>query len=169
LRAVGCSQRREALRPTGKQVHWVKWIAKTAASRVDLDQMQSEACSYYEQRSITLPNGIGLRIPVRLLGSTACRHDFILALPLRGWEANMIVNNLNENPTAVFDQDKIAILGGALDDAWKVVEANPTEFKEMGNSRTVQDVLAKHIIEMARAGELDSRRLAEGTLLRLKR
>ena len=81
----------------------------------------------------------------------------------------MIVNNLNENPTAVFDQDKIAILGGALDDAWKVVEANPTEFKEMGNSRTVQDVLAKHIIEMARAGELDRGRLAEGTLLRLKR
>jgi hypothetical protein len=73
---------------------------------------------------------------------------------------------LRDNPTA-FDPDTISILSAALDDAWGVVEANKTAFKVDGNADGARQALAKEIVDMAKQGERDRKRLIEGALARL--
>jgi len=74
---------------------------------------------------------------------------------------------LKDNPTE-FDPATIHILSGALDDAWLVVEANKATFKIDGNVDGARQMLAKHIVAMAKQGERDRQSLIEGALARLK-
>ena len=70
---------------------------------------------------------------------------------------------------ASFDAETVQILGGAFDDAWKAVQASGAPFADARYTQFVRETLAKHIIEMAKAGERDRRRLSQDALLKLSR
>jgi hypothetical protein len=74
---------------------------------------------------------------------------------------------LTDHPAA-FDPETISILSGALDDAWHVVEADKAALRMDGHLEGARDVLAKHILDMAKQGERDRQRLMEGALAALK-
>jgi hypothetical protein len=69
---------------------------------------------------------------------------------------------------ASFGPDIIRVISDALDEAWRTVQANKRRFKVDANSSAARDVLAVHIIAMAKKGELDRQRLIEGALARLR-
>jgi hypothetical protein len=68
----------------------------------------------------------------------------------------------------VFDPETVSILASALDSAWEKARANQIAFKLDGNAEAVRDLLAKHIVDMAKHGERDHQRLIQGALDRLK-
>ena len=68
-----------------------------------------------------------------------------------------------------FDPDTILILSGALEDAWRVIQANKAQFRIQPDDAAARHVLAKHMLEMAHDGELDRERLMQGALIHLKR
>jgi hypothetical protein len=73
-----------------------------------------------------------------------------------------------KNHPATFDPDTVRLLCDALDDAWRIVEANLSTFKVDGEAEEgVRAALAKHIVEMAKKGEGDRFRLTEGALTQL--
>ena len=78
-----------------------------------------------------------------------------------------MIRYLKENPTA-FDPETITLLCGALDDAWRVFEANKTAFKVDGHTDDARQALAKHIVSLAKQGNRDRQRLIAGALSRLK-
>jgi hypothetical protein len=78
-----------------------------------------------------------------------------------------VLRNLKDDPV-VFDSDTVHLLGGALYDAWQVVEANKATFNVDGQAEDARTALAKHIVEMAKNGERDRERLMEGALTQLK-
>jgi hypothetical protein len=69
---------------------------------------------------------------------------------------------------AAFDPDTLEILGVALDEAWRQVEADKTTYQIDGNAEGARDMLAQHIVNLARQGERDARRLVQGALCRLR-
>jgi hypothetical protein len=73
-----------------------------------------------------------------------------------------------KNHPATFDPDTVHLLCDALDDAWRIVEANLSTFKVDGEAAEgVRIALAKHIVDMAKKGERDRFRLTEGALTQL--
>jgi len=71
------------------------------------------------------------------------------------------------NEPAVFSPDTIRLLSGALDEAWEsanVDQVFPIEDHEIA----VRDLLARHIIDLAKKGERDRARLVESALYRLR-
>jgi hypothetical protein len=65
----------------------------------------------------------------------------------------------------VFGPDDVRILVAAFDAAWRSLLASGITFESDRESKAVCDTLAKHIIEQARYGERDQRRLRDGALL----
>jgi hypothetical protein len=65
----------------------------------------------------------------------------------------------------VFSPNDVRILVAAFDDAWRSLLARGITFESDHESNAVRDTLAKHIIEQARYGERDQRRLRDGALL----
>jgi hypothetical protein len=65
----------------------------------------------------------------------------------------------------VFNPDDVRILVAAFDSAWQSLLARGNTFESDRESRAVRDRLAKYIIEQARHGERDQRRLRDGALL----
>jgi hypothetical protein len=61
----------------------------------------------------------------------------------------------------------IQTLCGALDMAWQTVEIDKAAFKVDGAAHA-REVLAKQIVELAKLGERDPQRLANGALARFK-
>ena len=57
------------------------------------------------------------------------------------------------------------MLVAAFDAAWRSLLASGITFESDRESKAVCDTLAKHIIEQARYGERDQRRLRDGALL----
>ena len=74
---------------------------------------------------------------------------------------------ITSNAEGVFDPEAINILVGAFDDAWQSLTASGAPFAEERYRDNARLILAKHIIELARLGERDKRRLTEGALLEL--
>jgi len=74
-----------------------------------------------------------------------------------------MLKHLAVNPEA-FDPDTIRILVGAMDDAWQTVQASGADFDGDGYPESARAELAKHIVEMAKQGERNQRRLCEGAL-----
>ena len=68
----------------------------------------------------------------------------------------------------VFDPDAVGILLAAFDAAWQSIKASGARLSDK-QTELVRATLAKYIIEQARGGELDERRLSEGALLHLAR
>ena len=62
----------------------------------------------------------------------------------------------------------MSILFAAFDAAWQSIETSGARLSDK-QTELVRTTLAKYIIEQARRGELDERRLCEGALLHLAR
>ena len=65
----------------------------------------------------------------------------------------------------VFNPDDVRILVAAFDDAWRSLLVSGITFESDRESKAVRDTLAKHVIDQARYGERDRRRLRDGALL----
>jgi hypothetical protein len=65
----------------------------------------------------------------------------------------------------VFQPDDVRILVAAFDSAWRSLLASGITFESDRELQAVRDRLAKYIIEQARYGERDQRRLRDGALL----
>jgi hypothetical protein len=76
-----------------------------------------------------------------------------------------MIRYLSENPE-FFDPETLDVMIRALDEAWERAQGNGALLE--GRAGAARDVLAKHIVEMARQGERDVHFLVEGALLRLK-
>ena len=77
----------------------------------------------------------------------------------------MILEAIDKYAGGVFSPDDVRILAAAFDDAWRAVLASGMTFESDRDSQSVRDTLAKHIIDQARYGERDRRRLRDGALL----
>jgi hypothetical protein len=76
-----------------------------------------------------------------------------------------LVNSLEAE--GVFDRDAIRLLAGAFDDAWQQLTTAGARFADERQKEMARDIIAKHIIQLARLGERDQRKLAESALLEL--
>jgi hypothetical protein len=75
---------------------------------------------------------------------------------------------LEEHP-GVFNPDEIRILVAAFDKAWESVQASGAIFDPATGAESARAILAKHIIEAAKYGERDQRRLRDGAIVALAR
>jgi hypothetical protein len=66
-----------------------------------------------------------------------------------------------------FDPDSIRILGDAFEDAWQSLRATGTTFHIDGQAGQTREILARCIIEMAKLGERDQRKLRDAALAHL--
>ena len=62
-----------------------------------------------------------------------------------------------------FDPDTLQIMTNAFEDAWESLQTTGVRF-ENGQADAVRDMLAKCIVEMAKLGERDRRRLRDASL-----
>lgn len=69
------------------------------------------------------------------------------------------------HPTEVFDPGTIRTLTTAFDAAWQRLQNSGVGFESDHQSDQARNTLAKYIIEQARQGERDERRLRDGALL----
>ncbi len=76
---------------------------------------------------------------------------------------------LHSNGAGAFDPEAISILTTALDDAWRSLQTSGAHFKSRFQAEAARELLAQRVIEMARLGERDPRRLREDALLHLAR
>jgi len=72
------------------------------------------------------------------------------------------------HPTEVFDPDAIRVLTTAFEHAWQKLEHSGARLDPDHRSEA-RNILAKYIIEQARQGERDDRRLRDGALLQYSR
>jgi hypothetical protein len=73
------------------------------------------------------------------------------------------------HPTEVFDPDAIRILTTAFHHAWQRLQNSGVRFDSNHQSERARNTLAKYIIEQARQGERDERRVRDGALLQYAR
>ena len=64
-----------------------------------------------------------------------------------------------------FGPFEIRILVSAFDKAWESIQTSGAEFDTGAHAESARAILAQHIIEAAKRGELDQRRLRDGALL----
>ena len=76
-----------------------------------------------------------------------------------------LINSLEAE--GVFDRDAIRLLAGAFDDAWQQLTASGARFADERQKEMAREIIARHIIQLARLGERDQGRLAESALLEL--
>ena len=69
------------------------------------------------------------------------------------------------HPKEVFDPEAIRVLTAAFDHAWRGLQNSGVRFDSDRQSEQARNALAKYIIEQARQGERDERRLRDGALL----
>src|SRR6516162_7498377 len=76
-----------------------------------------------------------------------------------------MLSAIDKYAIGVFSPDDVRILVAAFDAAWRSLLAKGITFESDRESKAVRDTLAKHIIEQARYGERDQRRLRDGAVL----
>lgn len=87
------------------------------------------------------------------------------------WEAgaaatgHVMLEAIDKYGGGAFNPDDVRILVAAFDDAWRSLLASGITFESDDESKAVRDTIAKYIIEQARYGERDRRRLRDGALL----
>jgi hypothetical protein len=64
-----------------------------------------------------------------------------------------------------FGPAEIRTLVSAFDKAWESIQASGAIFETSAHAEAARAILAKHIIEAAKQGELDQRRLRDGALV----
>jgi hypothetical protein len=70
---------------------------------------------------------------------------------------------------AVFDPDQVRALTTAFEEAWKTVQDSGASLLSNGQAEATRELLALRIIDMARLGERDPRRLRDDALPYLAR
>jgi hypothetical protein len=68
---------------------------------------------------------------------------------------------------SAFDPDSIRILSNAFEDAWQSLQTTGTTFHIDGQADQTREILARCIIEMAKLGERDQRKLRDAALAHL--
>jgi hypothetical protein len=68
---------------------------------------------------------------------------------------------------SAFDPDSIRILSDAFEDAWQSLQTTGTTFHLDGHADQTPEILARCIIEVAKLGERDRRRLRDAALAHL--
>ena len=68
-----------------------------------------------------------------------------------------------------FDPEAIRILSAGFEEAWQALLRSGAKFGSDRRAEEAPDTLAKYMIEQAKQGELDQRRLQEGALLHFTR
>jgi hypothetical protein len=68
---------------------------------------------------------------------------------------------------SAFDPSIIRILSDAFEEAWHSLQASGTTFHIDGSAEQVREILARCIIERAKRGERDGRRLRDAALVHL--
>jgi hypothetical protein len=76
-----------------------------------------------------------------------------------------LINRLEAE--GAFDREAISILIGAFEDAWHSQVSNGVPFATDRCKERAREIIAKHIIALARLGERDKRKLAESALMEL--
>jgi hypothetical protein len=66
-----------------------------------------------------------------------------------------------------FDADTTIILASAFDTAWLSLQVSNSPLAADDRATETRDMLAQRIIEIARRGERDKRRLVDGALVNL--
>jgi hypothetical protein len=79
-----------------------------------------------------------------------------------------MLEHLEVHRTA-FDSDEVLMLTGAFDKAWQAILASGAKYDTGADAEAARAIIAKHIIEAARQGERDQRRLSDGAVLALAR
>ena len=69
----------------------------------------------------------------------------------------------------MFDPEVMSILEDAFDDAWRRVQVSKAPYSADEYAAAGRTILARHIIQAAKAGERDPRWLADSALLYLSR
>jgi hypothetical protein len=69
----------------------------------------------------------------------------------------------------VFSPEEVRALVAAFDAAWASVKSSGAPFSEDRYQTAARDILAKAIIQAAKGGERDERRLGEAALLELSK
>ena len=64
-----------------------------------------------------------------------------------------------------FGPAEIYIVVSAFDKAWEAIQASGAKFDTGAHAEHARATLAKHIIEAAKQGEVDQRRLRDGALV----
>ena len=96
------------------------------------------------------------------------RFGIITGPPARGRRpVAAMIRHIKDVPAA-FGPDLIRLLSRALDEAWRSASAGPAGFKLRGHESAVRDVLARHIVDMAKKGVREHARLVENALIRLR-
>jgi hypothetical protein len=68
---------------------------------------------------------------------------------------------------AVFSPEIMMMLASAFESAWDSVKVSGSPLGADGNAAATREILAKHIIEMARRGERNPKRLVEDAIAHL--
>jgi len=68
---------------------------------------------------------------------------------------------------SAFDPDSIRILSDALEDAWQSLKTTRSTFHFDVQAEQTREILARRIIELAKLGERDHRRLRDAALTHL--
>jgi hypothetical protein len=82
-------------------------------------------------------------------------------------ESTMLKRLQTATGDGAFDADDVRILTAAFDDAWKSIQDSGVTFPSDAHADATREILALRIIEMARFGERDQRRLRDDALLHL--
>ena len=73
-----------------------------------------------------------------------------------------LINKLEAE--GVFDVQSVQLLIDAFDEAWAFLLASGPPFADEPHRERAREILAKHIIAMARLGESDKRKLVQSAL-----
>jgi hypothetical protein len=73
----------------------------------------------------------------------------------------------SRSDASAFDPESIRILSDALEDAWQSLHTVGSTFHFDGHAELTRETLARCIIELAKLGERDHRRLRDAALTHL--
>ncbi|HTV27946.1 MAG TPA: hypothetical protein VMF32_09210 [Xanthobacteraceae bacterium] len=66
-----------------------------------------------------------------------------------------------------FDPDQVEILVSAFDDAWDTIKRSGSTFASPRYERGAREIVAEHIVDLARRGVLDRQRLSAEAIAHL--
>jgi hypothetical protein len=82
-------------------------------------------------------------------------------MPPSGPKTGKLIYDTMSQVTNDFDPETIEILNIAIEDAWREVQSNGGPLARATYARITRAVIAKRIMEMAKKGERDRRKLSE--------
>jgi hypothetical protein len=114
------------------------------------------------------PSCLERRTMIVITGTTASRQTSVTERPsrsrLKGKELDMLT--YIKAYAAEFTPAEVLILVGAFNKAWQSILDSGTQLDEK-NAESTREILATRIIETAKRGELNQRRLSEDALAHL--